>query len=161
MAQELFEREATVLYKLGQHDLIPSLYAHFKQGHEFFLVQEYIKGHDIAEELVAGHPLPECDVLKLLTAILTPLTILHQDHFIHRDLKPHNLRRRADDGKVLLIDFGAVKEIRNLTLLSSGETSRTIAVGSPGYMPSEQLPHHRSVIGPLSRLCDSPGATFD
>jgi serine/threonine-protein kinase len=47
------------------------------------------------------------------------------------------MRRRAD-GKIVLIDFGAVKEIAAFTVNSKGETSLTVGIGTPGYMPSEQ-----------------------
>ncbi len=57
---------------------------------------------------------------------------------IHRDLKPQNIMRRKSDEKIMLIDFGAVKEIKGLTVLSGGHTTTTIPVGTPGYMPSEQ-----------------------
>ena len=139
VARELFEREAKIQYKLSQNSQIPTLFAHFQQEDQFFLVQEYIEGHDVAEELLEGQAMSEVMALKLVHDILTALAILHDEQCIHRDLKPHNLRRRSQDQKIILIDFGAVKEIRHLTLMPNGETSRTIAIGSPGYMPSEQV----------------------
>ncbi len=139
IAQTLFEREAQILYRLSQQDTFPALYAHFEQNQNFFLVQEYIPGHDIAEELTADNPLPEAQTRELLLDILTGLEHLHQQNIIHRDLKPPNLRRRQSDGRIILIDFGAVKDIRHLTLTSAGETSVSVVVGSPGYMPAEQV----------------------
>ncbi|HBY79414.1 MAG TPA: serine/threonine protein kinase, partial [Cyanobacteria bacterium UBA11148] len=61
----------------------------------------------------------------------------------HRDLKPSNLIRRYKDCEIVLIDFGAVKQI-SAPLMDSpddtkGDTNLTIAIGSPGYMPNEQL----------------------
>ena len=139
VAQQLFEREAKVQYQLSQNPQIPTLFAHFEQDNQFFLVQEYIEGHDIAEELIEGQSMNEASALTLVHDILTALAILHDEQCIHRDLKPHNLRRRSRDQNIILIDFGAVKEIRHLTLLPNGETSRTVAIGSPGYMPAEQV----------------------
>jgi len=140
VAQKLFEREAKTLYKLGKDsDRIPKLFAHFQEGREFYLVQEYIEGHDISRELTPGRKLSESDTIALLAGILEALAELHQNNIIHRDIKPQNLMRRKSDNKIVLIDFGAVKEISVLTKSQQpGMTTLTVAVGTPGYMPSEQ-----------------------
>jgi len=139
-AERLFEREAQTLYKLGQDsDSIPKLFAHFQEGTEFYLVQEYIEGHDISRELTAGRKLGESYTIALLKGTLEALVELHQNNIIHRDIKPQNLMRRKSDNKIVLIDFGAVKEISVLTKANQpGMTTLTVAVGTPGYMPSEQ-----------------------
>ncbi|NEQ40605.1 MAG: SUMF1/EgtB/PvdO family nonheme iron enzyme [Okeania sp. SIO3I5] len=139
IAQRLFEREAEALDELGEEsDQIPKLFAHFQEGTEFYLVQEYIEGEDISKELTPGKKLSESDTIALLKGILEVLVVAHQSNIIHRDIKPENLMRRKSDGKVVLIDFGAVKEINVLTINQQGATTLTVAVGTPGYMPSEQ-----------------------
>nr|WP_293155136.1 serine/threonine-protein kinase [Okeania sp. SIO2C9] len=140
IAQKLFEREAKTLYKLGKDsDRIPKLFAHFQEGTEFYLVQEYIEGHDISRELTSGRKLSESYTIALLIGILEALAVAHQNNIIHRDIKPQNLMRRKSDNKIVLIDFGAVKEISVLTRTNQpGTTTLTVAVGTPGYMPSEQ-----------------------
>ncbi len=139
VAQRLFEREANTLYKLGQDsDQIPRLFAHFQEGTEFYLVQEYIEGHDISKELTSGKKLSESYTITLLKGILEALAVAHQNNIIHRDIKPQNLMRRKSDKKIVLIDFGAVKEISVLTTYQKGTTTFTVAVGTPGYMPGEQ-----------------------
>ena len=138
IAQSLFEREAHMLYELGEQGAIPSLFAHFEQGGEFFLVQEFIEGHDLAAELPPNKIWPATDVKSLLQELLLILNGLHQKNVIHRDIKPQNIMRRRSDGKLFLIDFGAVKEIPHLTVTETGQTALTVAIGSPGYMPSEQ-----------------------
>ena len=138
-AQKLFEREAETLYKLGKDsDQIPKLFAHFQEGTEFYLVQEYIEGQDISKELTSGKKLSESYTITLLKGILEALAVAHQNNIIHRDIKPQNLMRRKSDSKIVLIDFGAVKEISVLTTNQPGTTILTVAVGTPGYMPSEQ-----------------------
>ncbi|WP_143438512.1 serine/threonine-protein kinase [Hydrocoleum sp. CS-953] len=139
-AKKLFDREAETLYKLGKDsDQIPKLFAHFQEGKEFYLVQEYIEGQDISKELTKGKKLSESYTITLLTGILEALTIAHQNNIVHRDIKPQNLMRRKSDNKIVLIDFGAVKEISVLTTANQpGATTLTVAVGTPGYMPSEQ-----------------------
>ncbi|MDJ0557410.1 MAG: bifunctional serine/threonine-protein kinase/formylglycine-generating enzyme family protein, partial [Microcoleaceae cyanobacterium MO_207.B10] len=139
IAQTLFEREANTLDKLGKyHQEIPQLLAHFQEEGEFYLVQQYIDGQDISKELIPGKKLSESYTIKLLKSILEVLAFVHQENVIHRDIKPQNLMRRRHDGKIVLIDFGAVKEISTLVINAAGETTVTVAVGTPGYMPSEQ-----------------------
>ncbi|MGB3513293.1 MAG: bifunctional serine/threonine-protein kinase/formylglycine-generating enzyme family protein, partial [Microcoleaceae cyanobacterium] len=140
IAQRLFEREAETLYKLGSDsDQIPKLFAHFQEGTEFYLVQEYVNGQDISKELTPGKKLSESYTIALLKGILSALTVVHKNRIIHRDIKPQNLMRRKSDNQIVLIDFGAVKEISVLTTANQqGTTTLTIAVGTPGYMPSEQ-----------------------
>ncbi|PMB51321.1 hypothetical protein CEN39_15910 [Fischerella thermalis CCMEE 5201] len=138
IAKALFEREAETLYHLGEHDQIPRLYAHFEEGDDFFLVEEFVDGHDLSQEIILGQPWSEQKTVKLLQEILEVLTVVHQQNVIHRDIKPANIRRRQKDGKLVLIDFGAVKQISVLTVNHQGQTSLTAGIGSPGYIPSEQ-----------------------
>jgi WD40 repeat protein len=138
-AKRLFDREAQVLYKLGNHDQIPRLLAHFEQEQEFYLVQEFIEGHDLKHELSLGKRLTETQVIALCQELLNILEFVHQQDVIHRDIKPANIIRRKHDGKLVLIDFGAVKEVTTQSVNPSGQTSLTVAIGSPGYMPNEQL----------------------
>ena len=138
-AKRLFDREAQVLYQLGNHDQIPRLLAHFEQEQEFYLVQEFVAGHDLKQELPLGKRFSDIQVIALCQEILKILEFVHQQGVIHRDIKPSNLIRRKQDGKIVLIDFGAVKQISVQSIESDGHSSMTVAIGSPGYMPNEQL----------------------
>lgn len=133
IAKNLFDREAEVLYQLGNnHDQIPRLFAHFDEDGDFYLVQEFIDGHALTQEILPGQRLNENAVLNLLKDILEVLSFVHENNIIHRDIKPQNLMRRHSDQKIVLIDFGSIKKIGALG------AGLTIAVGTPGYMPSEQ-----------------------
>ncbi len=137
IAQNLFNREAEVLYRLSNlHSQIPKLHAHFEEGQEFYLVQEFVDGEDLSKELSPGKRWDEDTVKQLLESILAVLAVVHEKNIIHRDIKPANLMRRNEDGKIVLIDFGAVKEI--MAVNAQGQTDLTITIGTLGYMPSEQ-----------------------
>jgi formylglycine-generating enzyme required for sulfatase activity len=139
IAKTLFDREAQSLYQLGNNsDQIPQLFAHFEENSQFYLVQEFVDGHDLTKEIIPGQIQSEEFVRQLLKDILEVLAVVHQNNVIHRDIKPQNLMRRQSDGKIVLIDFGAVKEIGTLLINTQGETSVSVAIGSPGYMPNEQ-----------------------
>lgn len=139
MARRLFDTEARVLYQLGNHDQIPRLMAHFEDDQEFYLAQEYIEGEPLTQELVKSQPWSEHHVIALLHDILHVLTFVHNQNVIHRDIKPSNLIRRRSDGKVVLIDFGAVKQVSTQTTNSPAGQTKTISIGTQGYTPKEQL----------------------
>jgi serine/threonine protein kinase len=152
----LFEREAQKLESLGNHDQIPRLLGYFPEQQEFYLVQEYIEGHDLSQEIVTGTQLSEAYVIKLLHDILEVLTVVHQQNLIHRDLKPSNIRRRKSDGKIVLIDFGAVKEVTTQIVNPQGQINYTSFIHTRGYAPSEQLkgqPTFSSDIYALGVIC--------
>lgn len=136
--ERLFQEEAITLQKLGEHDQIPRLLAYFEEKGEFYLVQSLIVGHGLDQENTPGKQLSESYVIALLKSVLKPLCFVHQNQVVHRDIKPANLIRRKQDGKIVLIDFGAVKEIAATRVVTGGHTQLTVAIGTPGYMPSEQ-----------------------
>jgi serine/threonine protein kinase/regulator of sirC expression with transglutaminase-like and TPR domain len=139
VARRLFNREAEVLYLLGSHDQIPQLFAHFEENREFYLVQQYIEGVVLSKELKSGHSFDETEVIQLLIQILSPLSFVHDQHVIHRDIKPSNLIRRKSDNAIVMIDFGGVKQIGADAASTSEASTVTVAIGSSGYMPNEQL----------------------
>ncbi|MGL6136678.1 MAG: protein kinase domain-containing protein [Planktothrix sp.] len=138
IAKRLFIQEADILHRLGHHEQIPSLLAHFEQNQEFYLVQDYIEGQPLNQLIILGQTWSEGDVIILLQEVLHVLAFVHENQVIHRDIKPANLIRRHQDHKIILIDFGAVKEVSLCSINSTGETTLTVAVGTPNYMPSEQ-----------------------
>jgi len=151
VARQRFQQEAKVLEKLSQHDQIPQLLAYFEENREFYLVESYVAGHSLIDEIVPGRPLPENQVINLLTDVLGILRFVHQQGVIHRDIKPSNLIRRQTDGKIMLLDFGAVQEIN----LNSNQDSPSSRVGTLEYMPIEQFqchPHFNSDIYALGMI---------
>jgi len=138
VARRLFDTEAKILEKLGDHTQIPTLIDFFEEDSEFYLVQEFIDGHSLEAEIKQTEQFSEEQAIALLQAVLPILDFIHENHVVHRDLKPDNLIRRKDSNEMVLIDFGAVKEIRT-HLITGEKTGLTIGIGTQGYTPSEQL----------------------
>ena len=131
-----FQKEAQILEKLSQHDQIPKLLAYFEEEQEFYLVESYIPGQSLDHEILPGKPLSEEQIIRLLTEVLEILVFVHENGVIHRDIKPTNLIRRKSDNKLVLIDFGAVKEI------NIGQERPTGRIGTMEYMPIEQFEYN-------------------
>ncbi len=141
----LFQREADVLKQLN-HPGIPRV-----EPDGYFtvsvpdsdsllhcLVMAKIEGINLKDWLSDRQDQPitceqAIDWLKQLTQILA---VLHQRNFWHRDIKPSNIMLRPN-GQLVLIDFGAVKEVTKTYLYSLQHNSGTVII-SPGYTPPEQ-----------------------
>ncbi|HLP87191.1 MAG TPA: serine/threonine-protein kinase [Nostocaceae cyanobacterium] len=156
-ACQRFEKEAKTLAQLGGHSQIPMLLDYFQQNGEFYLVQEYIPGHTLAREIRKNGPKSEAEVRQFLKDILPVLRYIHQNHVIHRDIKPQNLLRCADDKRLVLIDFGAVKEkLIDVSGNSLNRSKSTNFIGTAGFAPPEQLslrPVYASDIYALGVTC--------
>lgn len=139
VARRLFFNEVEMLRKLGSHDRIPALLDNFEENGQFYLVQEFIDGHSLTEELQMYHKLSESQAIALLRDVLEVLEFVHQENVIHRDIKPSNLIRRRHDQRFVLIDFGAVKELNTQISTDIEPTKLTIGIATQGYGPSEQL----------------------
>lgn len=140
MVQDRFQREAAILEKLGEgHEQIPRLYAYFSEADQFYLVEEWVEGDTLTQRVQREGPLPEKAVKNLIAGLLPVIAHVHSEGIVHRDIKPDNIILRSRDSKPVLIDFGAVKETMNTIVNSHANSSHSIVVGTPGYMPSEQL----------------------
>lgn len=158
MARDLFQREAKILGKIGNHPQLPRLLDYFEVEQEFFLVQEFINGATLQQEVKRGGPFTETGVKQFLSEILSMVKYVHDNHVIHRDIKPANIIRRDQDKKLVLIDFGAVKDkVNPAAASSSDQTALTAyAIGTPGYAPPEQMamrPVYASDIYALGVTC--------
>jgi serine/threonine protein kinase, bacterial len=158
MARDLFQREAKTLGKVGNHPQVPRLLDYFEANQEFFLVQEYISGSTLQQEVKRSGPFSEAGVKQFLSEVLPMLQYIHGQQVIHRDIKPANLIRRSQDKKLVLIDFGAVKDQVNPVQASASEQTALTqyAIGTPGYAPPEQMamrPVYASDIYALGVTC--------
>ncbi|MGB3509111.1 MAG: bifunctional serine/threonine-protein kinase/formylglycine-generating enzyme family protein [Microcoleaceae cyanobacterium] len=132
-AAELFAQEAERLDGLGRHPQIPELFAYFTQDNRQYLVQEFIDGQNLQQELEDSGAFNEGQILELLKSLLPVLEFIHSKQIIHRDIKPENIIRRKKDNQLVLVDFGAAKYA---TMTALGRTGTVI--GSAWYIAPEQ-----------------------
>ena len=160
-SEELFEREAGVLYKL-QHNQIPRFRELFRvsisdRGY-LFLVQDYVPGQTYRFLLDArkrqGLRFIEAEINQLLIQILPVLEYIHSLGVLHRDISPDNLILRLSDGMPVLIDFGGVKQVaatvESLFAEANGTPAPATRIGKFGYAPVEQM--QMGIVSPHSDL---------
>jgi serine/threonine-protein kinase len=146
LAQNLFEREAEALEKLGNpHPQIPNLLAYFElavpststnQPTQFFyLVQEFIDGENMEQLLERKGKFSQSETVAVLREVLNILTFVHDNGAIHRDIKPSNIMRDRT-GRIYLLDFGAVKQV---TASPSSGQGHSTGIYSMGFAPPEQM----------------------
>ncbi len=133
-ALELFRQEAIRLQDLGKHNQIPEFFDQFQHHHQFYLVEEFIEGQTLTQELETHGYFEEEKIRNVLQDLLSVLQFIHQHNVIHRDIKPDNIIRRKSDQKLVLVDFGIAKYSPNLSQPLTGTLAGTI-----GYAPLEQI----------------------
>ena len=144
-SQELFEREAKILYNVD-HPQIPKFISWFTDQQRLFIVQEYIEGKTYSQVLQerlsqTGKPFSEAEVNQWLWDMLPVLDYIHKRNLIHRDISLDNVMLRADKSKPVLIDFGLAKEkiSKIWSVNSTRRSSFGSVVGKWGYAPVEQI----------------------
>lgn len=143
-ATQIFEKEAKLLLQLGEHPQIPTLLAAFEHDRRLYLVQEFIEGQNLLDEILEQGTFSEQKIRNLLNDLLPVLNFIHQHNIVHRDIKPMNIIRRQSDQKLVLVDFGLAKL---LNVNSWGKTGSQY--GTEGYAPIEQT---RGKVFPASDL---------
>ena len=137
-AIELFNHEAMRLEELGKHRQIPELLAYFTQDDRQYLLQEFIDGLNLGQELQQNGVYNETQIQHFLNELLRILQFCHQKQIIHRDIKPENIIRRQNPaklrGQIVLVDFGASKVVTQASMNQTGTS-----IGSPEYVAPEQM----------------------
>ena len=131
---ETFRVLTNSLDRIGNHPQIPQLLACFELNNYKYLVQEYILGRNLAQELEECGPFDENKIRQLLEEILPVLEFIHEHQIIHGDIKPENIIRRPSDRRLVLVDFGSAI----LTTESDGITQE-ILTGDAEYVAPEQI----------------------
>ncbi|MDT9308360.1 MAG: SUMF1/EgtB/PvdO family nonheme iron enzyme [Limnospira sp. PMC 1291.21] len=150
-AAQLFDQEAQRLELLGKHSQIPELLAYFTADNRQYLIQEFIEGDTLQQELDNQGAFTENQIISLLKDLLPVLDFVHQNQVIHRDIKPENIIRRASDNKLVLVDFGASKQVQRTSMSVTGTV-----IGSAAYCAPEQAmgkPQYGSDLYSLGVTC--------
>ena len=133
-AVRLFNQEAVRLHELGEHPQIPALLAYFEQDNYLYLIQQFIKGQSLAQQVRRSGAFGETQVQNVLLDLLPVLQFVHEHQVIHRDITPMNILRRQIDNRLVLIDFGVAKQITDASAHMTGTR-----IGTEGYAPMEQF----------------------
>ncbi len=128
---DLFRQEVDRLAQLGQHAQIPQLLAYIEQDQQRYLVQEFINGQNLAEELQEQGSFSEAQIRQLLHNLLPVLHFIHSRKVIHRDIKPDNIIRRRDTQQFVLVDFGAARFASGTVLARTGTLIGTAEFTAP------------------------------
>jgi eukaryotic-like serine/threonine-protein kinase len=135
-AQQLFQREATLLATLDHPGLV-RVSDFFDDGRCHYLVMDYIEGRDLLEVVLEADKhrrmLPVDQVTDWLLQVCDAVTYLHQRQLpiIHRDIKPANIRLKTNQ-QAILVDFGIAK------IDPKTKTHLMAKAVSQGFSPPEQ-----------------------
>jgi serine/threonine protein kinase/tetratricopeptide (TPR) repeat protein len=138
-ARKHFRKEALALAKLN-HPNVETVYEFNAQDGVDFLAMELIQGSSLNEKLKEG-PLPEKQIILLGTQLAEGLAAAHEQHVVHRDLKPGNLMI-TPDGRLKILDFGLARLLQtpqNLDVTVSAAITTGVISGTVPYMSPEQL----------------------
>ncbi len=140
LVDKLFEAQASILQQVGQHSLIPTLFAKFAEDGSRYFVSEYIDGDLLSDELNNGSLWSQTQVFDFLVDLVETLDFIHSFKYIHQDINPKNIIRHKKDGRFSSIGFSAVKDLGSVWHHLSKQDPRyiNVSIGTPGYIPYEQ-----------------------
>lgn len=145
-AVELFQQEADVLKRInhpGIPKVEPDAYFSITPPGEpepiHCLIMEKISGLNLRDWMKkrGNRPVSQSQAIDWLKQMVEILDRVHQQNFFHRDIKPLNIMIRVN-GQVVLIDFGAAREVTNTYFAKVGQGQNITGIVSPGYTPPEQ-----------------------
>lgn len=135
----LLKKKAESLQKFSKHDRIPEILAYFEEDNDFYLVEEFVLGQPLTQEIAPGHNWTESQVVQLLREILEILVVLHGWGVVHRSIKPSSLIRRRSDGRLVLTGFGIFREISAQATRSPISSTVNTTNGRAAYTPPDQI----------------------
>ena len=132
--KQKFIKEARTIFKLNHPNIVRILDV-FEENGTAYYVMEYIEGESLGDMVKRRGAIPEAEALGYVKDAARALVYIHSKNINHLDIKPGNLMKRKEDGKVLVIDFGVAKQYDLATL--QGTTTTPVGI-SHGYSPAEQ-----------------------
>jgi len=140
---DMLKKKLEALAEINSHDQIPAILAYFDDGESFYLVEEYIAGHPLSEELEPHKPLAEKQVIQIMQEVLEVLVFMHDRRITHQCIQPTTLIRRDADEKLVLTGSGVMREISSQLLKSPSQQHQPMLMhASTIYTPIEQIKGH-------------------
>ncbi|MBO4464739.1 MAG: TonB family protein [Prevotella sp.] len=144
-----FRKEATRLQQLDNPHVV-HVFSLFEENGTAYYLMDYLNGASLSERLKQqGHPFSEDEVIGFADQILNALEVVHSKNIWHLDLKPGNIIA-VDDGRLVLIDFGASKQFHDAEGYSL--STSTGLCYTPGYAPTEQISGETKRMGAWTDL---------
>ncbi len=140
-----FLREAKSAAKLDHANLCPIYDAGVQDG-VYYMTMRFLKGRLLSD--YAGTPQPERRVVEIVGKLAVALETAHVREVVHRDLKPSNIMMVTGVSPVVM-DFGLAKQVRQADAKLTQEGSM---LGTPAYMPPEQVNGDLERMGPASDI---------
>ena len=129
-----FVKEARTIFKLNHPNIVHILDV-FEENDTAYYVMEYIEGESLSDMVTRRGAIPEAEALGYVKEVAKALMYIHGKNINHLDIKPGNLMRRKEDGRIIVIDFGVAKQYDLVT--SRGTTTTPVGI-TCGYSPAEQ-----------------------
>lgn len=126
-----FHREAQSATSLA-HPNIVSIYDVGEEDRMYYIVMEYVDGQTLKQYIQKNSPIPVDKALEIMKQLTSAISHAHQNHIIHRDIKPHNILI-DHDGNIKITDFGIA-----MALSATSITQTNSVLGSVHYLSPEQ-----------------------
>lgn len=126
-----FRREAQSAASLS-HPNVVSIYDVGQEEDTHYIVMEYIEGHNLNEIIHERAPLQADEAVRIAVQICDALEHAHQNHIIHRDIKPHNILI-GKNGRVKVTDFGIARAVTSSTITQTGSVVGSVHYFSPEH----------------------------
>lgn len=154
--KQKFIKEARTIFKLNHPNIVRILDI-FEENGTAYYVMDYIEGESLGDMLKRRGAVPEAEAVGYIKEVSSALSYIHGKSINHLDIKPNNIMKRQEDGKILLIDFGVSKQYDAET--AEGTTTTPVGI-SHGYSPVEQ--YKKNGVSSFSPQSDiySLGATL-